>query len=692
MNLKKYFLITTLITFSGLHCKITDVAIFLDAQHEEKMFTETIPGFLGQQEIEIKYHSYEELLIKQSIEYPKKYAEYGPVLKEVMEAIDQGVKIIIVNETLARCVALLLRYTPGLAEIKKKEYETMKIILEKKLKNLGKKEPEEAKEEIKKTKKSLTIIEKEIERLKKRSVGAQTKIALDFYNNIGKKWSIYKKNQNFAIFIHDPNPNLEKLGLNKKLKKIKTGGKFIATFLFPYEPIFDVKAFFKSVVTLGIKIKDLLGIFQGIIPKIVYISGHGAYAEDVPIGPFKDKKPELSKEARIANLTYKQNSQLIEKLNESGCFFLAFNTCYSGGKGLFFINKKVDAATGKLKKITINFPILVTAFSDNPSIIPDRIEFAKFYKDIHNFFEKRPPLKEIPFWPAEPFETIAKHIAGTALQNTPSIIFPGLMEPIQTVKVDEQVLAITYPFLIKEELKKVKRVTKEGKIKIKKVSIDISGKRAVALYPTILELSLKLKPKKSIPALVSMIPGPANHFINKINAPGIAFDEFIKKMFGALELKSKKLFYINELTCSNYENSGISYPQDQNPSKTLDIRELIVRLSPNTLDIRFNLKAKQKENKIEVPMFNGTYTFATKKLEIAFFKSETFPDKKKESIEARSDTKARLIAQKMQPTDEALEAAGIVEGKEHFLIRIKRAIKERELKIQKMAAQLQKNK
>ncbi|MFC1841737.1 hypothetical protein ACFLYA_01575 [Candidatus Dependentiae bacterium] len=715
MNLKKYFLITILITtFSGLHCKITDVAIFLHDQHGEETFTTTIKD----KKIKISYRSEEERFLKAFIEYikdkqPISAKSTGPVLKALIQAIEQDVKIIIVSEPLTRCLIYFLKnFNPEASKVVMDEYkekgkrELMKIgALE--ILNVDVSERKRKAEEY------LRNIEEE-----EKYSPFEDNTVKNFFNSIGTKWSVYKntkKSKNFAIFIRDPKPNLEELGLNKKLKKINKKD-FIKIFS---ESDSNLKKFLKKLTPSEINIKELVDIFQGDVPKIVYITGHG---DQAPSKIYKSsstgKKLKVplyfEATATIANLYYNQNVKLIEKLNTSGCLFLAYTSCYSGGQTLLFLNKKINFITRKIKQIPINFPILVTGFSDNPSTNVERIEIAKFYQDIHSFFEKRPPLKDIEFWSTRPFRTIAKHIAGTQLENTPSIVFPGLQQPLRTIEIDKQILAITYPFLIKHELKGVKiagktlaelseykkkaqedpekllskKRIKPEKIEIEKKPINISDMIAVALYPMILEVPLKIEKKesKNVPALVSMIPGPANHFIKNIDASGISFDRLIKEMFGTLKLKSNKFFYFHKLTCNNYKNSGISYPknpQEEDPNKPLEIELLSLRLSPKKLDISFSLKAKVMGNEIIVPAFKGTYTFATKKLEINFEYVKKFTRKPGELINEKELRKqfedlyanaVKTLAQDMQPINEAFEIAGIVETKKQFENRLKRSM------------------
>ncbi|MFC1841739.1 hypothetical protein ACFLYA_01585 [Candidatus Dependentiae bacterium] len=779
MNLKKYFLITILITtISGLHCKIADVAIFLDAQHEEKTLEKVISIDYT---LKMPYNSYEELSLKECVNTSKR-SIVGPILRELIRAIEQDVKIIIVSEALARCLIHFLNHvkidelhakarsvlSDRISEIAQKtgQYESYVSAISASIK-------ESIEKHLNQTKKEITIVQR-------------------FFNSIGKKWSVYKntqKSQNLAIFIHDQNQKLAELGLNN-LHKIKNKKDFISIFSRPYYKEHIGKKFIKifqkkKPLTIGININELLNIFQGNNPKIVYISGHGAYAEDIYESLFKGKKLQMSKEARIVQLTYEQNSQLINKLNNSGCVFLAYNSCFAGGQTLLFINKEVDTRTNELKEISVKFPILVAAFSDAPTTMPDSINFKDFYEEIRSFFQKKPGLisldekekiekwfKKRKPWIKEPFKTIAKHITGTKLENTPSIIFPGL-KSFKTIDVDKKVLVMTYPLLIgyelklvdiygkpiiatiktierkgegkkkpteeekKEELKKIKEkiekikeqlkkfkqehkeelseyakkdkekleellkekkreeetIRKEKIEKIKKeLEIDTRGKIAVALYVTILEAALDIY---DIPALVSMIPGPANHFINKIDALVFNFDKLIKEMFGKFTPRTKKLFYINKLICNNYKNSGISYPGDSpRPSGILDIKNLIIKLSPEKLDISFNLKTKEQDNMLITPHFNGVYTFATKQLKINPQKplkerkattpidNETIALLKK-SIEKASAEEAKNISKDLEPLDEALEAAGITESKEdykkRFEKRLKRAIYENKL-------------
>ncbi|MFC1842333.1 hypothetical protein ACFLYU_01615 [Candidatus Dependentiae bacterium] len=449
-----------------------------------------------------KYGSQEENTLK------KEYT-LGAVLSSLISAIEQNVEIIIVSEPLARA---LITFT----QIPKT------ILLAQTLPGVQMTEPADS----------------------------QKNTTKKFLNDIGKKWSVYKTpSKSFAILVRGPSPKIKNLGLNNDLRnyKIKNKKEFLDTFS-------------KISSLRGINLKELLYIFKGNYPKIVFIIGHGFPS----VVEKKSKEDVTITFGTFASLNYKQNAALLEKLNKSGCLFAYYNTCYVGGQNVFFLNKKVNQTTGMLEKIPLNFPIMIGAFSDTPALSTP-IKLNKFFAKLQNFFYKR-KIKVEP-WIKEPFKDIAKTISGKILENTPSIIFPGMRQPIKTIKVDNKVLVITYPFLLHHELKVVEKARKKGK-KIKETKtatpIDITGKEAVALFPMLLMVPLKVKGSYAPARLVSMISGKAHHYIIEIDARKITLGNFIAGMFGRLKIASPKLFFIDKLICKYFDG------------KIVDIKNLIV--------------------------------------------------------------------------------------------------------------------
>ena len=102
----------------------------------------------------------------------------------------------------------------------------------------------------------------------------------------------------------------------------------------------------------------------------------------------------------------------------------------------------------------------------------------------------------------------------------------------------------------KLELKEARAQGRPLPIALVKLPIRVENKTAILLYPTILISTLKIV-GTDIPALVSMFPGHAHHFIKKIEASNISFNDLIKGFFSKLRIKSKKLFLIGEIICQD---------------------------------------------------------------------------------------------------------------------------------------------
>ena len=109
------------------------------------------------------------------------------------------------------------------------------------------------------------------------------------------------------------------------------------------------------------------------------------------------------------------------------------------------------------------------------------------------------------------------------------------------------------PIALRKKLSKAiqkKDKIEKGKIILATLPIRVENRTAILLYPTILIPTLEIV-GTDIPALVSMFPGHAHHFIKKIEANNISFNDLIKGFFSKLRIKSKKLFLIGEIVCQD---------------------------------------------------------------------------------------------------------------------------------------------
>jgi len=390
-------------------------------------------------------------------------------------------------------------------------------------------------------------------------------------------WAIYKTtDEHFGIFIKKKPGRtiyLEDLGLNEYV-------------LEPLESrISDLKATFAdpSGDIGSINVGNLNRIFGKNVKKVVYVFGHGNYPSETDDW--------TQAKSLVAQLTHKENSSFLRRLDETGCLIVYYFSCYSAGRNLTYIHKMINELDEEGAG-NVSFPIIAGGIADVEQLyfVPD---LKKFYTGLENLFS--PPLSYTGKPPT--YGQIVKSICGDHLNNIPSILIPGVRPAIKTI-ADDQVLVLTYPLLLQHELKGVKikgqtleereeQEEEEGevapsrkeilRISLSEKELNIEHKTAVLLYPMIINIPLKIAPGKT-PKIVSMIPGNAYHYIESLEAND--FEDFIKETFPFryslgrdcfFSSASAKLLFIKKLTCTDITKLLKKYYQF---SETGDIKKL----------------------------------------------------------------------------------------------------------------------
>jgi len=287
-----------------------------------------------------------------------------------------------------------------------------------------------------------------------------------FLKNIGKKWRVYSsEGEYFGIFVRAKESeeiDLEKIGLNPNLNEIKTEEAFYTIFSEPKG---------ESGIIADTILKN---IFIGNLPRLVYMIGHGSYSDRLKDLQRHKITEKLVEGISIAQLTHKQNFELLSRMNNLNCLFFYYNSCFSGGLNLHLMDKIVKKINiYRLEKTDMHFPIAVGGIAD----VPQRqygsrsINLKKFFEYLRIFFGERAKnqlgekqlkmtSKDI-YWMEKPLRNIVKQVCGSSsrgipLENIPSILLPGVAGAIKTIEVDANVLFLTYPSLIVHELKGVR--------------------------------------------------------------------------------------------------------------------------------------------------------------------------------------------------------------------------------------------
>ena len=492
---------------------------------------------------------------------------------------------------------------------------------------------------------------------------------MGFFNKDNKEWFVYATpDRRFGVFVRAAGKKLEnidwkKLGLTKpKAEDIMPANVTVKEGL---KSLFEEKMEKCAKTEGGIKecdidIKKLDEIFddEGVVPTFDFVMGHGFYG-----GAGKKVTEKLKESIQIAQLTLQEFKEFLKNRQKRGCLFMFVISCFSGGLNLTLINKYVDQVSGKLsREKEIIFPIVVGGISDVTQIGANEYDFTQFFERLDIFFAKRiaahglKPEYTVMF--EKPFRKIVEplFLSIPELTNIPTVLLPGLDKPVKTIKVDKEVLVLTYPYLIKKELKgikirgetieqKLEREEKERKERAKKLKeyreklgrineklkiaknaeqqklesqkreikkeieafykeiqekqrklkelrcerqkaitkkdLEIGGKKAILIYPMILNIPLKFLPNMGIPKLVSMIPGQAHHHIRNIKAEDVSLKDLFENMFVTdFHLGYPKMFYLEKVTgVKNFNSSGILHPDNKSLDKSdqkLDIKNVFI--------------------------------------------------------------------------------------------------------------------
>lgn len=301
-----------------------------------------------------------------------------------------------------------------------------------------------------------------------------------------------------------------------------------------------------------IDIESLKNVFSShvVIPKFIYLIGHGDYYN-----------------ALIAQMTIEQYNELLEYFSRTGCMFLYVSTCYGGGINLVDANKNLITHLDEYdqkNKFDITFPLIFEGITDSEVYKrSDDLDFEQFFSLIQDFFLKKAQEQSSTLI----FSCIAQAVSGASsglLSNIPQVRLPFTRGYFRPIDADKIATLITYPILLQHELlnkkslqqKKLIEESGDKSINLSPPFIIKKESKAVFLYPSVLTLPLQLSPDHDLPALISMIPGNAQHYLKELIIPAFDGDRTIKslveKLFNSIpgqkENKSNKLFFIKKIT------------------------------------------------------------------------------------------------------------------------------------------------
>lgn len=328
---------------------------------------------------------------------------------------------------------------------------------------------------------------------------------------------------------------------------------------------------------------------------------------------------------------------LNSKINTSFVFYIS---CYAGGSNF------VDAYTVNQSPLILNFPIASNSLIETPSYIElSRIYLHWYDKSDESLMPdmsiivdtaKKQPKLWTPFDFPEFFkklkningsETFYKDLlsnvngeykdpkyASSYVGNTSSIRFPGTGW-FSLASLDNKITALT----------NVKVLAQGSK------ALTINNKEAILIYaPEInFDINVNLNSKAPLPAIISMIPGKAEHKINAVNAPNYSYPSIFESFFRILDLESAKAFIVDKM-------QGINKFNIANLTSINNINIFINALIDNVLthavffyDQNNNLYGATWDNSTEFPKNFTTLIFKYKNSDFKNFFTNYFKDANK---------------------------------------------------------------
>jgi len=396
-----------------------------------------------------------------------------------------------------------------------------------------------------------------------------------FLRDVKDSWGVYKDvDTKFAILV-----SKNKIKEFSFAKGSELSGFGLSNNLIKIDPDKIKDTFFNKDFD-RIDEKSLIEVFspEKFPLKLIHLMGHGGL------------------DGEIAALSPYQYAAFIKAINKKGCLFFDLISCYAGGKNLAIAHKEIiiRESLDILLKDKIRFPIAINSLTDAVAKQDPVTFFRRFFDGLKRLFTKR-TRAGVKTWIKDPFKSILKNISMGCLDNLPSIWFPGVDRFFSAVDVDNNITMITDSVLIGHELKermrlarqrrsfkgvKMKTVTREPapdktrprppvKAEVERVPtkdeivgvdigkifpIHVINKRAILVYPVVIALPIEIvstpdKPKgvPSVPALVSMVPGPATHYFQTIDMRQFTLHKIVDGLFCQIRVEEPKLFFIKEL-------------------------------------------------------------------------------------------------------------------------------------------------
>jgi len=313
------------------------------------------------------------------------------------------------------------------------------------------------------------------------------------------------RKQEFAVIVSVEDKetiDLKKLGLNPDLRRICQND------------IFAQLAPKISPARYVANIKDLLYIPQtereknSLPRKITYLLGHGTPAPHLK----NPKKNRLLGVGTYGGIKVADYPALLDILRQSNNKALAIMSCYSAGwNGL------------KMHSASAGFPIFLSSTPDSVSLGNLNLNLTGFFVYMREVINKNIPYAK--WYTDETCKKALRSIYSSRLQNIASMLSPDDI----------------YPRVI-DIYSSLRRVAADDKrtIQIKK------SQKAFLFEESVYKATLC----GEVPALVSMIGGPAHFFLGGIYT-SVTLEELLKKAIGGLKIASPRMFFLGDVVCQN---------------------------------------------------------------------------------------------------------------------------------------------
>jgi len=334
----------------------------------------------------------------------------------------------------------------------------------------------------------------------------------------------------------------------------------------------NIQVFKKNQLLHGMKqgyANSLVSIFLNgsDVKKIVYLSGHGEYNKS------------------IASLNKQEYIRLLDKLNYSGCLLLYVVSCFAGGKNAVDIHKNMPK---------INFPIFYDSFNDSFSCSLWSAIYASNFRTFYTTLQKVFSSKKINNrmvldaigglkYPIDNKQFLSKkNVKLNMIGLIWSLIIHGLKHrlmysvwPLIITLIMSTKNYLTYKMGTSHQktLRTLYRAydvnqnivpiqiclsTENDTViienKVNKKNIIVKNKDHLVISSPMFDGTITIAGK--MPNISSYIQGPAHHYIEKIEAKTITFEELIKG-FIQKDVVPKKLFVIGALSCKDFNGSDI---------------------------------------------------------------------------------------------------------------------------------------